>query len=366
MVNEKRPSEPEWPYLDSIISALSTAFFLSWSKKEHIVIPFINIDREDLALRSDTEFIFQSTNVDSSLLFFRDNLALFESLAAKGQLSLFLVDHNHISDNLLNLTSKGPVKVVGIIDHHEDKKLYMDTAQPRRVELVGSCTSLVADQYFKEALTTLGNQCPKSGEPESWTMQLSRLLLGPILIDTRDLKPEFGKVQPLDIEMTKLLIPYTGWSTLDGLFAKIDAERQNTDRLSFYDLLRSDYKEWTVLEKKRTGGQNVRVGISSISGLIQKYVDRDSIETMVAAIERWTQKTGVDLHLATFSGEQAGVGYQRQMIVRPILKTLAGLPQELEAADGMAKELQLERLALTDSLEDKGRVEVAYQQHNTL
>ncbi|KAG0080792.1 Exopolyphosphatase, partial [Podila epicladia] len=302
--------------LDSFISALTTAFFLTFhltstsppNSPTPIVLPFVNIPRADLALRSDVEYVFATTNVSSSLLFFRDDLPQLTQIPP-AQLSLFLVDHNKVADSMDMFPY---AKVVGVIDHHKDEGLYRDTANPRRIAVVGSCATLVADEFLAKAF----NQAAPGGAPD-WAQQVSRLLLGPILIDTQDLKPERKKVTPLDVAVAEKLLPSTGWDGYGDLYQRIDEARRDTSRLSAYDLLRKDYKEWVVV--RATTGEQIKVGISSVIGLLSKYVARDGQEVFQAAVEKWAQNRTLDLSMVLFSedlGEGQG-GYQRQILVNP-------------------------------------------------
>ncbi|KAG0046192.1 Exopolyphosphatase [Gryganskiella cystojenkinii] len=389
--------------LDSIVSALTTAFFLSrqhkhsnredvdWTtssgqqldKKKHkkkrgpIVIPYVNIPRIDLALRSDVVFVLSTNNISPDNVFFRDDLSTLEALKAKDQLSLFLVDHNKIMGTMSTLEG-GSTKVVGVIDHHVDENLYRDTANSRRIEVVGSCSSLITDVFFKEAIKTKDSMeeetvdnypdeddLTKKKKVPTWLPQVSRLLLGPILIDTMNLNPEMHKVKPLDSAMAKLLLPYTGWKSQDEIYRKIDNARHDTSHLSFFDLLRKDYKEWTVSEYRT---QNpIKVGISSVIGLIDKNANRYTKETMQSSITEWAQNRTVDLSIVLLAddlGEGNG-GYQRQLIVDPILAKFYQGPgppftQRLEAIP----ELQLERTLIMDTADSDQRGVRAYLQHN--
>ncbi|KAK3819196.1 MAG: hypothetical protein J3R72DRAFT_391434 [Linnemannia gamsii] len=343
--------------LDSVVSALTTSFFLSRSNAYpgSIVLPFINIPRIDLALRSDIEFLLETNHISNTLLFFRDDLPILERLAANNQLSLFLVDHNEVMGTMSSLNH---VKVVGVIDHHADEGLYKDTANPRRIEVVGSCATLVADQFLKAQMEK--DQQQNGGDNPSWVQQVTRLLLGPIMIDTQDLKPERHKVKPLDLAMANFIFPYTGWESKEDLFHRIDNARRDTSRLSYYDLLRKDYKEWTVQNYETK--EDVKVGISSVIGLMDKYSKRDSKEVMQQAIGEWAKNRSMDLAMVLLAddlGEGHG-GYQRQVIVLPVTSKVNGFTGRLESIPG----LQLERTNIIDTEDFVKHGGRAYLQHN--
>ncbi|KAG0251285.1 Exopolyphosphatase [Mortierella polycephala] len=357
--------------LDSIISAITTSFFLSHLQVlggNPIIVPFINIPKSDLALRSDVLYILSSNDINIDNVYFRDDLPLLEQFAAKNpdQLSLFLVDHNIISETMASLAG---VKVKGVIDHHVDEQLYKDTAKIRRIETVGSCTSLVADEFLRRATEKAASLDHRDGEQDmdekhrpNWIKQATRMLLGAVLIDTVNLNPDYKKVTPLDLAVAKEILPYTGWDNTDGVFGKIDKARRDTSQLSWYDLLRKDYKEWTV-SRHGSDDQTVKVGFSSVTGLVEKYVKRDGVDTIHKDIKTWSKTQDLDLLVIMLSddlGEHQG-GYQRQVILNPITDKVGGFVDQFEALD----EPKFERIKSidTDSFTKEGGR--AYRQHNT-
>lgn len=340
------------------MSALTTSFFLnnSHAYPGTIILPFINIPKIDLALRSDVEFVLETNHINHDLLFFRDDLPILEKHVAEDRLSLFLVDHNEVMGTMASLSR---AKVVGVLDHHVDAGLYNDTASPRRIEMVGSCSSLVTDQFLKSQMKR--DQEQNGGKQPGWVQQLTRLLLGPILIDTQNLRPEMKKVKPLDLAMANFIFPYTGWESMEDLFRRIDNARRDTSRLSFYDLLRKDYKEWTV--QHQISKKDVKVGISSVIGLMDKYAKRDTKEVMQKAIQQWAVNRTLDVSMVLLAddlGEGNG-GYQRQLIVNPVTKKVHGVTEQME---GVAQ-LQLERTTIIDTEDSVNRGERAYLQHNS-
>ncbi|KAF9575706.1 Exopolyphosphatase [Mortierella alpina] len=351
--------------LDSIVSAVTTSYFLSHlqqsvlGQSNAIIVPFINIDREDLALRSDVVYLLASSNLNPDNIFFRDQLPQLESILkrAPDQLSLFLVDHNQLA---IGMSSLSAAKVVGIIDHHADAGLYKDTTKIRRIETVGSCASLIADQFLNDILVLDLKETDGKGE-QDWKQQAARLLLGSILIDTRNLNPEFKKVTPLDIKIAQQIMPYAGdTNCFASLFSTIDAARQDTSKLSFYDILRKDYKEWAV--NQTSTGETILVGISSVNGVIDKFVERDGKTVIQQAMDKWASKRNLQLFMVLF-GQDLGPkngGYQRQIIVDSRSKELQSFSAQLEAV----KELKLKRTTVVDKDEFVQRGGRAYQQHD--
>lgn len=258
------------------------------------------------------------------------------------------------------MSSLKDAKVVGVIDHHVDEGSYKDTAKIRKVEAVGSCASLIADEFLNDTIAYDQKATSGKGEPD-WMRQTARFMLAPILIDTRNLNPKFKKVTPLDIKIAQQLMPYAGDSNcLTSIFETIDTARQDTSKLSFYDLLRKDYKEWIV--NQAITGEKVLVGISSVNGVIDKYVKRDGKDVIQQAMDKWATKRGVQLFMVLFGqdlGPEHG-GYQRQIIVNSRSEGLQDFWAKLEAVE----ELKLERTTIVDKKEFVERGGRAFKQHD--
>lgn len=97
-----------------------------------------------------------------------------------------LVDHNVPTA----LTSND--RTVQIIDHHqfdEENGRTLPADCQVRVEVVGSCASLVADEVRKIEKSFANH------------VDLVSFLRGPILLDTSNLSPKDGVAKPLDIEI---------------------------------------------------------------------------------------------------------------------------------------------------------------------
>eukprot|EP01121_Diplochlamys_sp_Union-15-3_P009576 TRINITY_DN2609_c0_g1_i1.p1 TRINITY_DN2609_c0_g1~~TRINITY_DN2609_c0_g1_i1.p1 ORF type:complete len:248 (-),score=39.05 TRINITY_DN2609_c0_g1_i1:20-697(-) len=79
--------------------------------------------------------------------------------------------------------------------------------------------------------------------------ELSKFVLGPILLDTVNLDPEFGRVQDKDIEVAKKLMPIAevkDQKDQKEFFESLQFAKFDTSKLSTRDLLRKDYKEWPI------------------------------------------------------------------------------------------------------------------------
>ncbi|KAF9372469.1 hypothetical protein CPC16_002416, partial [Podila verticillata] len=99
----------------------------------------------------------------------------------------------------------------------------------------------------------------------------------------------------------------------------------------------------------------IKVGISSVVGLLNKYVARDGQEVVQAAVGQWAQDRTLDLSMVLFSEDLGETGgYQRQVLVNPVAAGMAEFTNALEAV----QECELERITVVDT-------ETFVQQKNT-
>ena len=94
--------------------------------------------------------------------YLHDEIDELKELHAAGRLRLVLVDHNHVVPLLADFTQN----IVRIIDHHKQvEPVTVPTTCETRIELVGSCSSLVAAHCERK----LGFLCVGIFNPERTT-----------------------------------------------------------------------------------------------------------------------------------------------------------------------------------------------------
>lgn len=170
--------------LDSAVSAISLAFFLNFMRKykPKQVIPVFNIPREELPLKTEVTYFLQKKSIDLENLICKDEIKLNE-LQNQKKLNVILVDH-HFSN-----FSK---EVVQVFDHRPyDPNSNLPENCEKRIELVGSCASLIADHILLNEL----NFTEKSETLE--------LLYAAIILDTVNFSKDADKARPLDVDVTQ-------------------------------------------------------------------------------------------------------------------------------------------------------------------
>ncbi|KAI1192182.1 exopolyphosphatase-like protein [Nemania serpens] len=269
-----------------------------------------------------------------------------------------LVDHNEMTGPL---ASRFASRVVGCVDHHADEGVVPRDATPRVIEKSGSCASLVVERCAEiwEALGSAGiqNGSESGGKEEDRAdekdevlegakidAQLARVALAPILIDTSNLG-DASKTTAHDEVAVALaeakIAAYEELKTGNGdgvgasavenkegegegegkgvnekydraaLFEHLSALKDDLDDMSFRDIFRKDYKEWSV--------SGLDLATSSIPRgfgyLLERKAGGDVAE-MVAAIRRWGDERGMDLVvlLTTFVDDDSGE-FSRELLV---------------------------------------------------
>ncbi|KAL0089399.1 hypothetical protein J3Q64DRAFT_1808655 [Phycomyces blakesleeanus] len=284
--------------LDSIISALTYAYISQKSNKDPLTIyvPLVKVPKEDLSLRPETSFVFTKAGIDAEKLVYIDQIDLGR-VASEYDARVFLVDHNRLT---APFGEDWNDRVIGILDHHIDEGQYK-WANPRRIEIVGSCTSLVVlhfEDLFKQ---------------EEYAEDLSKLVLAPILVDTIGMEPSFGKLTPTDVAAFNVLLNSSPVNTSDyttnSYYYDIEKYKSDVKGMSTRDLLRKDYKEWVV--------NGFRIGTSSLPWYLQGWLLHHGPEQAIADTWKFAEERNLDLEVILTSYDHSrdveGGPYKREI-----------------------------------------------------
>ncbi|XP_077115732.1 exopolyphosphatase PRUNE1 isoform X2 [Ranitomeya variabilis] len=239
--------------LDSMVSAITLAYYLAKtsSSKNIVYIPVLNIPRQDFPLRTESTFFLKENCLLEALLIFRDEIDL-GGLYEAGQLVLSLVDHNVLP----RVDSFMEDVVTEVIDHH-----VVDRSSSRNcrvtAELVGSCTTLVAEKILREA-------------PHILDPQVASMLRGAIVLDCVNMASAAGKVTPKDTEYVTILeSKFPDLRPRDALFESLQNAKFNVSGLTTDQMLRKDLKGLVDLD--------IRLAISAIYMDIE-FLQRKDLE----------------------------------------------------------------------------------------
>ncbi|KAM0748589.1 DHH phosphoesterase [Meredithblackwellia eburnea MCA 4105] len=236
--------------LDSVASAIGFAYFSSatsqGSSPSKSYVPLVQTARSDLYLRPENVDVLRSSHIDDDDLLCINDIQ--PSVVSSQGTTYALVDHNKLLPSFAS-TSQQASQVHALIDHHADEGFHK-SADPRIIQPVGSCSSLVTNHFNSPSIPA----------------PLADLLIAAILIDT-GLKPasDGGKALPQDIDAFSILSrfstfpsstplssaavspltePKDAWvKEKASLLAQIKA---NVKHLSGRDLLRRDYKQYQI------------------------------------------------------------------------------------------------------------------------
>lgn len=245
--------------LDSIVSSISMSYYLSKLNTSSTYIPVINSTRSIINSKKECLHLFEHLSISL------DDLLFISEWNPEKINELYLVDHNELEESLksLNLSEL----VVGIVDHHVDKRLFT-SANPRIVDIsVGSNATLVAELIYKSKI-----------ELDS---SFASMLLFPILSDTNNLT---RRANQKDFEMVEYL---QGMTDLD-----LDKTYQKIEELKFGDgqvedtasMLKKDYKQYENDGKKW--------GMSSVNVCVNNWLDKNG-EKHLKEINEYMQEKGL-------------------------------------------------------------------------
>jgi len=247
--------------LDSLCSAVLLAYFRTHTPPHTLHIPLSNLPRADLALRPELSAVLRPAGLGPDDLLTLSDLPQGDNSLGPDQTRWLLVDHNAPAGHLSSLSASN---LIGCIDHHEDEGVIpRDSLDgPRVIAKCGSCTSLVVDQS-RAAWDDLASS---SSSPPSSAIdaELAHLALGPILIDTINLTSK-DKTTDLDISAVEFAEAKITTTTTSASSKKYDRTafhdeiahlKEDISSLTYRDILRKDYKQWSE------GG--LKLGTSSV------------------------------------------------------------------------------------------------------
>ncbi|KAI9029405.1 hypothetical protein DFJ74DRAFT_487001 [Hyaloraphidium curvatum] len=310
--------------LDSMASSIAVAYFkhvaglANDSKPKRAFVPMINIPRADLRLRPEVIRAFEiafkeeaAEAVQASDLFarvpFRDEVD-FLSLEEHNDLRVILTDHNKLAPHQASLADL----VDGVLDHHEDERLYLGAGE-RVIDGVASCCTLAARLWM--------------GHPDLFAAHMPRelalLLLEAILVDSSSLS---GSVTT-DIDKACAKFLYSQLGREGGKEARKEYFRALTDELSAAKKLLRQLKSDELLRRdcKEIDVEGLRIGISTISWSLDGedgWIARDtgpegyeaSARAIGTAIVQFANRMGLNMvQLLLRKGK--GSLYERQIVM---------------------------------------------------
>ncbi|KAL8846061.1 MAG: hypothetical protein Q9221_008823 [Calogaya cf. arnoldii] len=349
--------------LDSLTSSVLYSYIRSLNPPSGaftpLYVPLLNIPAADIGLRPEFGAVFIHANIEASHLVTLDDLLEGNETALKPENTKFiLVDHNRIQGELGKMFA---ARVQGVVDHHEDeRKIGSETSpEPRVIEKCGSCTSLVVRTLKPSWESSAGGSSLVSGAAHaqgdsaendasvtrSWDAQVAKMALASILVDTANLTAE-GKVEKADVDAVRYLEAKINLSPKDAtqwdrtkFYEGIDAAKRNIDALSFEDILRKDYKQWTE--------NGLNLGIASVVKPLQ-FLTEKSIESkseerkkqFVTEIGEFMAARSLSMFAVMTAFTSSSGEFQRELYVR-------ALPAG-QAAANMFAELAKVELELED------------------
>lgn len=266
--------------LDSVVSALSYAYFSFLHDPNKPIVPVLNIVRDDLSLRKDIVWALKQQNIPQSLLYFQEDVRDLKN-QYDCKIEAILVDHNDVQSELRSLVDS----VVGIIDHHKDVGLHKEIAEtgvgPRIITKAGSCSSLVSNYWFK----ILGRGIMQP------TPDVLQLCVGALLVDTSNM---LYKVEQADLAALQSYKFKLGGFNFTTYFEQIHEAKNDLEGLSLRDILRKDYKEF---EFPTSGKRIIKCGMASVVKPLEWLVDKNGADGLEKGYRSFLEERSQDILL---------------------------------------------------------------------
>lgn len=305
---ELRRLRPEFACaLELSVSSSSSSSTLPMQKKTGS-----DKDGEDGIVKLLREHIITVADLREGLLSSRDETEKGEKL----ELDCVMVDWNNLphkpsqpqqegKGSIDGLSDLVTFAVKGCIDHRPDEGFVppLERLPPGNPRVIvsgpGSCTSLIVREIRERGLwpsfSAVDGERQKQeqahhagGEEGKWEVQLAKLALASILIDTTNLTAE-GKVTDVDRDAVSFLTERISSLSSGGsgewdrtaYFEQIQyAKAHSLDWLTVDEILGRDYKDWT---ESTPSAQKMVIGIASVvrplKWIIQKARDEDDDST---------------------------------------------------------------------------------------
>ncbi|RFU77329.1 hypothetical protein TARUN_4881 [Trichoderma arundinaceum] len=308
--------------LDSLCSAVVLAYIRSNASPHTLHIPLSNIPRSELVLRTEMTAVLKHAGLAPT-----DILTLSELPDLKPEdTQWFLVDHNALTGQLQKFQSR----VIGCIDHHVDEKITSLDVKPRIIEPCGSCMSLIIEES-RAAWDAF--PAPETEDVAAEDDRLARLAFAPILIDTLDLK-EQHKVKEKDIRAAEYLHTkiHPHRFSQPKFFEEVTAVKEDISQLSFYDILRKDYKEWEE--------SGLKLGISCVVQNFDYLLEKAGQPSVfIDELAAWAKERKLDV-ASVMTTSNPGGEFQRHLLVWGITDKGVAAANNFP---GIAEKLQLEQ-----------------------
>ncbi|XP_041429598.1 exopolyphosphatase PRUNE1 [Xenopus laevis] len=289
--------------LDSMVSAMALAYYLTKtsSSKNLVYIPVLNIQREDFPLRTESTYFLKQNGIPKEHLTFRDEIDL-QTLYESGHLVLTLVDHNVLprGDSYLEDV------VAEVIDHRHLERTPSLNCKVTS-ELVGSCTTLVAEKIIR-------------GAPEILDLRLASLLRDTIVLDCINMAPAAGKVTPKDTEyVTSLESMFPSLPPRGAVFDSLQKAKFDVSGLTIDQMLRKDLK---VLISR-----DINLAISALYMTLEDFMEMENLESDLRLFCQRNRYNVLVSMAITFTSDnepvrQIAVYSQREELRRVVCKAL--------------------------------------------
>ena len=240
--------------LDSIISSICLAYYKFIKSNEISYLPVLNTTVDIIEGKDECKYFFNYHKISTKDFIFLNELANKSNNEIKfSNAKIFLVDHNKLDD--LEVALKFENHVVGVIDHHQDENEFLNACK-NEIRLIDNT---IASNSLLISELIMNHECPELKDADS---SLFSALLFAVLADTNCMSLTRSRITSRDSVIFDYLVRKSGLNLDDvtKLYSQIDDLRVNNSKnKSIEEILKSDYKQWTINKFNKT----IKYGISS-------------------------------------------------------------------------------------------------------
>lgn len=305
--------------MDSIISSIVVAYYeqllhdAANSKSATPAtkvqfVPLLNIPRCELRLRGESKLILETVcgiDIRHQLMFKNDPqvIPLLRHAALEPQSDLvqfILTDHNKLSPSQQQFAPH----VIGVLDHHADDKMYLDTcgAANHFVAPIGSCCSHVVNLIVRNSHLSVLN------------LSMCELLWSAILLDTSNFNTEQNKATAGDLMARDALVQ----RMCKVKFRAYKDARIDVSELTTCEILQKDVKYFACECSHNNVTQSVSTQISSVPLNVTNWLEKDAVlwvNLSRAAVEAQQRGQAQALLVMSSSTRNAKQEFKRQLLV---------------------------------------------------
>ena len=277
--------------MDSCVGAICMSWYLGMQSNIKYT-PVIYCTKDELRLRGEiiehmALFGLDEAFLHENVIFTCDFAGSHNEFFGNIQ-SLGLVDFNKLTKNTAFLEHA----VHYILDHHVDQGLYAKSLKEKKIQVIGSATTLVAEKllYSTDVFKDL---------PEQEVADLALFISAPIYLDTIGFMPEMKTFKWLDVDWDtfQTLMKHCSSQNPEEYLSSLKHTKYNVMANIGLGCRNNFIKNFKAFDYITSGPITYGIGISSIYIPVREMVDHYGLKTVASEMQRLMDKKNLGLFI---------------------------------------------------------------------